>query len=98
MLTGGGRVANPNTNSPANFGFNAKYQNSGAMHGSLTYVEHRAGTNVSLKSDTLVSLVIVGNPGDSRRHVILTGAMALWGFRLALAGHPLLDPAAMARG
>jgi len=63
FVTGGGRVANPNTGALANFGFNVKSQKDGTSQGSLTYVEHRPGGDVMLKSSSMGPLVIAGNEG-----------------------------------
>jgi hypothetical protein len=61
FVTGGGRVANPNTGALANFGFNVKSNKDGASQGSLTYVEHRASGDLMLKSSSMGPLVTVGN-------------------------------------
>jgi hypothetical protein len=62
FVSGGGKIVNPNTLNPANFGFIAKYQKNGGIQGSALYIEHLPGGSVStLKAGSLKSLSIVGN-------------------------------------
>jgi hypothetical protein len=81
FVTGGGRVANPNTGALANFGFNVKSQKDGTSQGSLTYVEHRPGGDLVLKSSSMGPLVIVGNQGIFEGTATLNG-VANYTFRV----------------
>ena len=73
FVTGGGKIINPNTGFPANFGFTMKFLKNGNSQGSLLYVEHRPTGDVVLKSNALGPLAIVNNQG------IVTGKATLNG-------------------
>jgi hypothetical protein len=58
-VTGGGVLSHNGVNGI--FGVNVKYNKSGQAQGSVMYLEHRPGADVTLKSNSLQSMSKVGN-------------------------------------
>jgi hypothetical protein len=72
FITGSGSVRDNGV--LANFAFNVKYLNNGALAGSLTYTEHRAGGDVTITTTSLTSMSINNNTAVVNAQATLNGA------------------------
>jgi hypothetical protein len=71
FVTGGGAVLHNGVR--ANFVFSAKYLKKGQTQGSLLYIEHRATSDVVLKSNSMGALAIVGSTAAITGKATLNG-------------------------
>lgn len=84
FVTGGGRIVNPKTGFPANFGFHGRILKSGNAQGGLLYVEHQPAGDVILKSNSMGPLAIINNRAILSGKATLNG-IGNYGFILNVA-------------